>query len=127
MNEQPKGDKPFTPGGLSIEDRRELSDRLEEPLPELRAHMYPEDNGSWTIHHPLCVQPSIDPDRCALWNHQFLKTKKEVEEAEGDWHGYVFRHCRGYRFDAFKRIARRLGSADYWKLLRDVWIDSEAP
>ena len=102
-------------------------DRLEEPLPELRARMYPHGNGSWCIHHPLCVQPFIDPDRCALWNRQFLEVKKGVERAaaDGDWDGYVFWHCRGYRFDAFKRIARRLGFVDYWKLLCRVWIDSE--
>jgi hypothetical protein len=112
---------------LSIDDWRELSDRLEGPLPELRARMYPGGNGGWWIHHPLCVRPFIDPDRCALWNHQFLAIKRGVEKAkaEGDWRGYVFWHCRGYRFAAFKRIARRLGPADYWDLLGDVWIDSE--
>src|SRR5262249_13584474 len=89
--------------------------------------MYPDGNGRWWIHHPLCVRPFIDPDRCALWNHLFLETKKGVEkaEAEGDWRGYVFWHCRGHRFDAFRRIARRLEFVDYWKLLSDVWIDSE--
>jgi len=113
MSGELKDDKPFA-GGLSVEDWRELSNRLEEPLPELRARMYPGGGGRWMIRHPLCVQPFINPDRCALENHLFLETKKGVEkaEAEGDWHGYVFWHCRGYRFNAFKRIARRLKFVD---------------
>src|SRR5262249_20115049 len=38
MSSELKDDKPLT-GSLSVEDCRELSSRLEEPLPELRAHV----------------------------------------------------------------------------------------
>jgi hypothetical protein len=46
-----------------------------------------------------------------------------------DWDGYLWGCDRCDRFGRFLEIARdeRLPDADYWRLLREVWTDTEQP
>jgi hypothetical protein len=91
---------------------------------ELRPHHFRD---GW-IHHPLVVEPFLDPDRAALVNYVYCFKKEAADTAlkEGDYDTYVFTHSRGYRFDAFKRIAPLIDApAAYWQLVTSVWTDSE--
>lgn len=47
--------------------------------------------------------------------------------AAGNWSGYVFSYPRPYRRDGFSLIRDRLSDSEYWKLLREMWIDTELP
>jgi hypothetical protein len=100
-----------------------------EPLlPELQRYLHYDDRSGWCVHHKFVVSLCLDPDRCAWVNDDYRSVKAKVEACEknlGDGNAFVFWHCRGYRFDAFKRIAKRLAPADYWRLLNEVWMDSE--
>jgi hypothetical protein len=50
---------------------------------------------------------------------------KELEADPGDGWQYIWLHEKPYRFDALRRIAGRLTPARYWKLVGEVWTNSE--
>jgi hypothetical protein len=79
------------------------------------------------IHHPLLIEIVVDPEHAAMINQRFKVIKESAEKLwkDGNYAGYVFRHERPYRLEAFARCMSHLNSKQYWQMLGSVWIDSE--
>ena len=69
------------------------------------------DVGSFSSHLNLLLGASKNNVKMAL---ELCKYKR-----------YVFFHARTHRANAFSSIACKLSDADYWRILADVWIDTE--
>lgn len=108
----------------------------EEPLdPELEPYVEHIDlfgRGDIPIlRHPLVYSIPLGPP--GLVNEQFRTKKAALEryEAKEDWHTVVFLHERPYRVDILYRLAYRLDMEQrltpelFWRLCREVWIDTE--
>jgi hypothetical protein len=94
-------------------------------LPELQSHYLFDDE---MVHHKLVVGRVYNAADAERINRAYLAKKAELTKLNsdiGDGYKYVFLHERPYRFDALVRIAKRLSSSDYWKLVSGVWTDSE--
>jgi len=94
--------------------------------PDLEAHMEDSTFGR-SIKHPLVfsiIHGDILNKRINdVYEHK-LKAVKEAE-AKGEWGKYVWLHERPYRFPAFLEIEGNLNTEQYWKLLGEVWVDTE--
>ena len=92
--------------------------------PELRRYFW--DNGS--LHHPLITEVILNFDEVKRANERFLRKREQLKQLRtdlGDGRQYVFLHERPYRVGALQRIGPRLEPSYYWKLVREVWMDSE--
>lgn len=99
----------------------------EELHPDLGPHLYESDLGT-CLKHPLVFQ--VPHTMNGMANRAYEYKTQAVAKAleEQDWHTYVFLHERPYRFEALMHLDQEglLDDAeDRWKLVRDVWIDSE--
>lgn len=91
------------------------------------------ESGMTFIHHPLVVTlfngHDMEIDHAnGVFKHKLERIAKA--EKEKDASSYVFTHERAYRFEALHEVANdtyfwELSKKDYWKLVADVWIDSE--
>jgi hypothetical protein len=82
--------------------------------------------GEWEmLRHPLVYQVPFHSNGSA--NAQYAQKLKATKEALGSWNynQYVFLHERPYRVEAFKKIQKQLGDVGYWRLLTQVWVDTE--
>jgi uncharacterized protein len=81
------------------------------------------------IDHPLIDAAPYIPQLHAFYNLQLRQKKASVKKAMGrkDWLNVIVLHTRPYRPAAFGAIQDRLTDRQYWKLLGEVWIDSESP
>jgi hypothetical protein len=97
----------------------ELDGRLED--------YYLVQNGIPMIKHPLCFSIFHTPEQNYRMNKYLEYKLQAVEEAlkKKEYATYIFLHERPYRLEAFTEIEMYLSDEEYWKLLGDVWIDSE--
>jgi hypothetical protein len=97
-----------------------------EPLhPDLLPYLE-TSRGEWEmLRHPLVYQVPFLSNGSA--NAQYAQKLKALKEAVGSWKWseYVFLHERPYRVEAFKDIQKQLGDVGYWRLLTQVWVDTE--
>lgn len=79
------------------------------------------------IKHPLVVAPVYGPGLNAFYNEQLRSKQAEISAAirDGGYAQVVWLHERPWRAEAFAAIAARLDDSQYWRLLAQVWIDSE--
>jgi hypothetical protein len=77
------------------------------------------------LRHPLVYQVPFFSNGSA--NAYYEQKRNAVEKATGDknYKQFVWLFERPYRVEAFIKIADKLSDTDYWKLLSDVWIDTE--
>ncbi|MBX3519592.1 MAG: hypothetical protein KF835_06180 [Xanthobacteraceae bacterium] len=97
---------------------------MDELNPEL-ADFFDADTGE--VHHPLLITILV-PSSVEAANEIFIRKSSDATEAlkAGNWNDYVFLHERPYRLDALRRcIAGGISGSEYWKLVGDVWSDSE--
>jgi hypothetical protein len=102
----------------------------------LKGYISDPDGLSWTwFHHPALILhlPTVLPvplDEAVATRVAAIQQARRA----GDWAGYVFRHERPYRFDAFlslmddwpNELDTARGSVRFWKLAAEVWTDGEA-
>ena len=103
-------------------------DAAEEPLhTDLRPHVEPLLNIGECLRHPLLYSVPYWPQMNRLLNRQYAHRLEAVAEARaaGSWERFVFMHERPYRFNALAEVASAITDASFWRLLRQVWIDSE--
>jgi hypothetical protein len=113
-------------GGLMSIDFKKLLTEPTELHPDLVDYVM-EGALGLMIHHPLVIDLTYRPGY-AGWVNGLYKFKKERladDLKKGEFASYVFLHERPYRFEAFEEIADKMGEAEYWKLLGEIWIDSE--
>lgn len=79
------------------------------------------------IHHPLMIEPSYSPELNHFINRRYVEKKKCFEEkiAEEDWWGAIWIYERPYRIELFLSFKDQLLDAEYWEMLRWLWVDSE--
>jgi len=77
------------------------------------------------LRHPIVYQVPFFSNGSA--NAYYEQKKSAVEKAIGDknYKQFVWLFERPYRVEAFIKIADKLSDTDYWRLLSDVWIDTE--
>lgn len=98
-----------------VELDSELADHLEEgPLGPM-------------IRHPLLVALVYAPPLARLYNTQICTKREQILKSveEGDIERVIWLHERPWRSEALSMWGHRLSDADYWRLVSEVWIDSE--
>jgi hypothetical protein len=77
------------------------------------------------LRHPLVYQVPFFSNGSA--NAYYEQKRKASEQAleEKNYKQFVWLFERPYRVEAFIKIADQLSDTDYWRLLSDIWIDTE--
>ena len=95
--------------------------------PDLAAFL--EEGGRFgpCLRHPLVYSIMHMPQLNGIMNKQYENKLKALAEAvaEGEWHTVLFLHERPYRVGAFVANEHQFTDREYWKLLGQIWIDSE--
>jgi hypothetical protein len=102
-----------------------VAEHSETLHPALTPYLEQSDIGWTMLRHPLVYQVPFISNGSA--NAFFEQKTKAVEKAieDKDYKQFVWLFERPYRVEAFIKIADKLSDTDYWKLLSDVWIDTE--
>jgi len=99
----------------------------EDLHPDLQPFLEYSDCFGFCLKHPLVFSvpysPSLNHDLNKVYGWKWAEVRKS--RAEGRWSSYVFLYERPYRFEAFYSIASKLSDGEYWKLVREIWVDSE--
>lgn len=106
----------------------DLLNRPVEPLvPMLEAYMCEGPLGCPMLKHPLVFSLMVHPQEHARLNAMLQYKIDALAKAKADkkWNTAAFLYERPYRLDAFMDIADELTDAEYWKLLGQIWTDSE--
>lgn len=104
--------------------QEELQSLMDEPLhPDLVPYLQESPLGI-SLKHPLVFQ--LIPLN-GMANRQYAFKTKEIERAirEQNWSTFIWLHERPYRSHALAEVAPRVSEEEYWKLFRDVWVDTE--
>lgn len=110
----------------TTEELNALLDR-EEPLdPELAEYLAPGPLGP-CLKHPLVCQLAYHPTFNAFLN-ECLSTKKQAlldYLNEEKWEHVIWLHEKPYRFQTFNKYQSNFSDTDYWRILGEIWQDSE--
>jgi len=111
----------------------ELEELMEKMVAEYSEPLHPDllpyferSKGEWEmLRHPLVYQVPFRSNGSA--NAQYAQKLKALEKAmaDKDYKQSVWLVERPYRVEAFIKIADKLSDTDYWKLLSNVWTDTE--
>lgn len=118
---------------MSVSELDDLFDKQEPLHPDLVPYIEPWALGKTSmkcLRHPLIYEVPYFEQYNTIINARYAHTLERVKRhlANRDWEGYVWDHERPYRFEAFQTILQKRSRPKgkvYWKLLADVWIDSE--
>jgi hypothetical protein len=91
--------------------------------PELQQFLTDTPIGQY-IKHPLVFQPFIST---TIANQQLEQKYNQIRKAldTKNFNQFIFLHERPYRLLAFVDIKRNLNNKNYWKLLSNIWTDTE--
>ena len=101
----------------------------EDLHPDLEEHIDLEGPLGAFLQHPLIFFAAYDPMFNAHINKSYLQKKKQADKArkDKDWTTFIYLHERPYRLDAYMDVCSDMKSAEYWEVLRSVWMDAEFP
>lgn len=120
---------------MSIDGSDSWPEPYEDLHPELRGYLgkdFAEEGGAilWeSIKHPLVFSVPYNPALNATLN-KCLQHKQEalrIAVKDSKYERAIWLHERPYRLLAFYRYQHAMTDKQYWKLLSDVWTDSEWP
>ena len=96
----------------------------EELHPDLVAYVSEGPLGK-QLRHPLVYQFGMMGNGWA--NAYYLQKISDVKKAlqNKKYDSYVWLHERPYRIEAFQEIEHLLSDTAYWKLVADIWTDTE--
>lgn len=79
------------------------------------------------LSHPLVISPFYFEEENSHLNRSYLFKIEQIKLSlkNKEWHRYIFWHERPYRLMAFRQVVKYLSDVEYWKLLREIWVDSE--
>lgn len=102
-----------------------IAEQNETLHPDLVPYLEQSAEGWMMLRHPLVYQVPFFSNGSA--NAYYEQKRSAVEKATGDknYKQFVWLFERPYRVEAFIKIADKLSNTDYWRLLSDVWIDTE--
>lgn len=104
----------------------QLQKEMSEPLhPDLIPYME-TNKGNWAmLRHPLVYQVPFFSNGKANAYYKYKKEEVAQTLEKKNYKQFVWLHERPYRVEAFIKVADKLSDTDYWRLLSDVWIDTE--
>ena len=104
-------------------------EKSEELHPDLIEHIDEAGPLGAFLKHPVIFFAHYDEVFNAQINAMYKQKKKQTTQAlkVKDWTHWVWLHERPYRLDAFMLICKDMDSAEYWNLLKNVWVDAEFP
>jgi hypothetical protein len=102
-----------------------IAEHNETLHPALVPYLEQSDIGWTMLRHPLVYQVPFFSSGSA--NAQYAQKLKALEKAiaNKDYKQSVWLVEKPYRVEAFIKIADKLSDTDYWKLLSDIWVDTE--
>jgi len=79
------------------------------------------------LKHPLVFGVPYHEMMNNMYNKSYEAKLKMLDQTldEKRFGSYVFIHERPHRFEALANISESLSNKEYWKLLGEVWVDSE--
>jgi hypothetical protein len=94
---------------------------------ELRPHLQKCEGVGLVLKHPLVFSIPHFPKLNSYANLQLKAKRKALAEARSKqfWEQYVWLYERPFRVDALQEIERLLSDGEFWKLVAEIWIDSE--
>lgn len=103
-----------------------MSDELEALHPDLAAHVTTVRGIGAYVKHPLFFGP-VSPTVHALYNRGYARKREKLArfEADGDFAMAVAMYERPYRMRALLGYRDRLSGPKLWKLVAEVYADSE--
>ena len=109
------------------QDLIELMTREEELHDDLRPWVVEDGPFGPMLKHPLVQEIFFDQTRCARINLSYDYKLRAVAEAlsKQQWDRYIFLRERPYRPMILQEVAQFVEGAEYWKLVHQVWVDSE--
>lgn len=80
-----------------------------------------------TLRHPLLGVRSYLPRFNDVYNREYRNKREMLRQAvaAGNWHNVVWLHEPPFRPQALQDYANRMPDEDYWRLVGEVWIDSQ--
>ena len=104
---------------------RVIAEHSEALHPALVPYLETSDAGWAMLRHPLVYQVPFFSNGSA--NAYYEQKRKASEEAleKKNYKQFVWLFERPYRVEAFIKVADKLSDTDYWRLLSDIWIDTE--
>lgn len=101
-----------------------MGEMNEELIPELQPYLEDGVLGK-QIRHPLVYQVPLWSNGSANRMYEQKKRELRIAKKEKQWSRFVFLHERPYRLQAFLEIQDQLSNTAYWRLLADIWVDTE--
>jgi hypothetical protein len=98
---------------------------------DLADYVFPDETFGQVIHHPLVIWfMPLNSMTVDMVNTQYEQKRKAVEEAldKCEYERYIWLHERPYRLQAFISLVEsnaEIADADYWKIIGDIWTDTE--
>lgn len=101
-----------------------LMTKVEDLHPDLRPYVSEGSLGR-VLQHPLVYAVPLFSN--AMANFQYAAKTRALAKARvsQDWSTVIWLHERPYRLQALRQDAWIADDKDYWRLVADVWIDSE--
>lgn len=107
---------------------KEAMERADEPLHE-DLQPYLQDGGYFgtVLKHPLVFDIAYAPQRAYQSNDQYLAKREIIEKCMADhsWSNIIWLTERPYRVQAFVQISAKMDDEYFWRLLADVYSDTE--
>jgi hypothetical protein len=102
-----------------------IAEQNETLHPDLVPYLEQSSEGWMMLRHPLVYQVPFFSNGSANAYYEQKKIAVEKATADKNYKQFVWLFERPYRVEAFIKIADKLSDTDYWRLLSDVWIDTE--
>ena len=106
-----------------MQEDEQLNPELEECIEEVDGWI------GATLKHPLVFAVPYSKDMNRYLNRMFESKVKEVERAvkNRNWSQVMWLHERPCRPQAMSKFMWFMKADEYWKVLADIWIDTELP
>ena len=102
-----------------------IAEQNETLHPDLLPYLEQSSEGWMMLRHPLVYQVPFFSNGSANAYYEQKRIAVEKATADKNYKQFVWLFERPYRVEAFIKIADKLSDTDYWRLLSDVWIDTE--
>ena len=102
-----------------------IAEQNETLHPDLLPYLEQSSEGWLMLRHPLVYQVPFFSNGSANAYYEQKRIAVEKATADKNYKQFVWLFERPYRVEAFIKIADKLSDTDYWRLLSDVWIDTE--
>jgi hypothetical protein len=102
-----------------------IAEQNETLHPDLVPYLEQSSEGWLMLRHPLVYQVPFFSNGSANAYYEQKRIAVEKATADKNYKQFVWLFERPYRVEAFIKIADKLSDTDYWRLLSDVWIDTE--